>query len=313
MENTLFSKLTQFMNGEQVKLEGKIIEKFHRANIVPVGQVQYEGRSTVTASGRGVGTDVYRPLTEQRPLNLVQLLGIKYINGLSANFQYPLIDGNNGAWCAECEAPENLDNVTFTSVTLSPRRLLHYVELSKDVVLNPYTDLQGAVEQDIIESVWAKVQGTMFKELWDNNSESESGTVYNLEDLEDVIAFENAGKNINFPVYLVSPDAAAKLKGMVSTVFPVMYNRQINGFPVIETPYLDGEKIIFGDFTRLLLGQFGAFDITVDKITKANVGVIRLICNTYWDWDILDPNSFLFASTEAPETQEPANNGEGGE
>ena len=302
MENTLFSKLQQFMNGEQVKLEGRVIEIFHRANIVPVGQVQVEGRSIIKASDRGVGKDVYRPLTEQRPLNLVQLLGIKYIDGLSANFQYPLIDGNNGAWVGECEAPENLDNVTFSSVTLSPRRLLHYVELGKEVILNPYTDLQSAVEQDIIESVWAKVQGTLFKELWDSNNESESGTVYNLEDFEDIIAFELAGKDINFPVYLVSPAAAAKLKGMNSTVFPVMYNRQINGFPVIETPYLDGEKIIFGDFSRLLLGQFGGFDITVDNVTKANVGVIRLICNTYWDWGMLDKNSFLFASTEAPES-----------
>lgn len=302
MENTLFSKLAQFVEGKQVKLEGKVIEKFHRANIVPVGQVQFEARDVIKAADRGVGKDVYRPLTEQRPLNLVEALGVKYIDGLSANFQYPLVNGNLGQWVGECEAPENLDDVTFTSVTLSPRRLLHYVELGKEVVLNPYTDLQGAVEQDIVESVWAKVQESMFRELWDNNNSSETGTVYTLEDLEDIIDFEKAGKDINFPVYLVSPDAAAKLKGMTSTVFPVMYNGQINGHAVIETAFLNGEKIIFGDFTRLLLGQFGAFDITVDNITKANVGVIRLICNTYWDWGMLDPNSFLSASTEAPES-----------
>jgi len=34
MENTLFSKLQQFMNGEQVKLEGRIIEIFHRQAMI---------------------------------------------------------------------------------------------------------------------------------------------------------------------------------------------------------------------------------------------------------------------------------------
>ena len=80
---------------------------------------------------------------------------------------------------------------------------------------------------------------------------------------------------------------------------PVMNNGMINGYRVIETPSLDGEKVIFGDFSKLLLAQFGiGLDITLNDVTKQAEGIIELVINSYWDWGKVDENGFVFGTTE---------------
>ncbi len=76
-----------------------------------------------------------------------------------------------------------------------------------------------------------------------------------------------------------------------------MNNGMINGYKVVETPSLDGEKVIFGDFSKLLLGQFGGYDVTCDNVTMQHVATIKLIINSWWDWGKIDPNAFAFATT----------------
>ena len=72
----------------------------------------------------------------------------------------------------------------------------------------------------------------------------------------------------------------------------------INGYRMIETPSLSGEKIIFGDFSKLVIGQFGQTDFTIDSTTQAHNGIVRLIINTYWDWGVLDEDGLIFGTTE---------------
>ena len=134
----------------------------------------------------------------------------------------------------------------------------------------------------------------MFNDIYD----AESTT--NLTSFDDVVALELAASNkkISNGVYLVSPIAASKLKKMKNGQMPVMVNGMINGYRVIETPSLDGEKVIFGDFTKLLLAQFGVgLDITVNDVTKQKDGIIELVINSYWDWGKADENAFVYGTT----------------
>lgn len=305
MENTLFQQLRDFITEKKTYTNLALQNSFKRANIVPTGQFQFRDAYSpngVHTGSYGVEKEVYRPTPQQRAKNLIEELGIKFIQGLTANAQYPLIDGNISQWVEECEAG-NIENTTFTSITLSPRRLLSYVELGNELVLNPTTDLLGAVEEDMKEAIYAKVLDTMLKELVTNHEAETNPTTYTIAEYSDIIDLElvASGKKMVQPIYLVSPTAASKLKAMTTTVFPVMIDGKINGFQVIETPYLDNEDIILADWTRLVLGNFGGFDVTVDDITQQHLGIIRLIINSWWDWDILDSNSFLYATTASTE------------
>lgn len=260
-----------------------------KANINALGQIQFR---TISASGN-VGTSVNVPMTQQRPKNLIEELNIKYLKELGSNFVYPLINGNISQWVNELE-DATINDVEFESLSLQPNRLVSYVEYSKDVVLNPSTDIANAIQEDLINSVFDKVQETMFNDIIDSaNTISISGT-------DDIIDFEYSGSsnNISNGVYLISPLAAKKLKKMLNGNSPIYQNGMINGYKVIETPSLKDSNVIFGDFSKLLLAQWGSFDITIDDVTKANKGIIKLIINTYWNWGMIDNKAFIFGSVE---------------
>ena len=292
-QSTLFEKIQQVVNKkfskDFEKENEKVKDLFTRAQITPIGQIQH--RSVITANGN-VGTQIARPEGQQRAANLIDELGVKFISGLSSNFSYPRIDNNTSVWVNETEE-ENVNNATFEGVTLTPRRLLTYLEYSNELILNPNTDVAGAIEEDMIGSIWEKVQATMFNDIYTD------ATPTTLANYNDIVAFELAAsqKKINGGVYVVSPTAASKLKKMMNGNTPVMVNGYMNGYRVIETPSLDGESIIFADWSKLLLGQWGALDITVDNVTKSPQGIVKLIINSYWDWGMIDPNGFVFATT----------------
>ena len=270
----------------------KAREAFKRAQITPIGQIQTRG--IITATNDIVGKQVGRPQTEQRPQNLIEELGIKFLSGLTSNFSYPCINGNTSEWVDETEEG-NASNATFSSLQLRPKRLLSFVEYSNEVVLNPNTDVAGAIEEDLINSIWEKVQDTMFNDIFNDDS------AMTLSNYNDIVSFELAAsqQKISNGVYIVSPIAASKLKTMLNGSMPVYFNGMINGHRVIETPSLEGEKVIFGDWSKLMLGQWGeGLDITVDNVTKQHLAIIKLIINSWWNWGMIDANGFVFATTE---------------
>ena len=248
---------------------------------------------------------VVRPENESRPSRLIDVLGIRLLKDLTADVTYPLISGNSAQWLEECEAGE-INNTAYTSIKLSPRRLFSYAELSNEVAINPNADLQNQVTEDLLASVWEKLERTMINEIYSD----EANTINSVADYEDLIALELAAAqaNIKNPIYLVSPKAAAKLKGMLNSVFPVYIGGRINNIPVVETPYFENEEIILADWSKLVVGCW-EIDITADPITKANVGIIKLIINAHFDFDRLDDSQFIYATTEAADDNE---GGEGG-
>ncbi len=270
----------------------KAREAFKRAQITPIGQIQTRG--IITATNDIVGKQVGRPQTEQRPQNLIEELGIKFLSGLTSNFSYPCINGNTSEWVDETEEG-NASNATFSSLQLRPKRLLSFVEYSNEVVLNPNTDVAGAIEEDLINSIWEKVQDTMFNDIFNDDS------AMTLSNYNDIVSFELTAsqQKISNGIYIVSPIAASKLKTMLNGSMPIYFNGMINGHRVIETPSLEGEKVIFGDWSKLMLGQWGeGLDITVDNVTKQHLAIIKLIINSWWNWGMIDSNGFVFATTE---------------
>lgn len=260
-----------------------------RAQINSIGQLQIRA---ISASGNAQ-TSVNKPMTQQRPKNLIEDLGIKYMGELSSNFVYPIIDGNASQWATEFEEA-SVNTTEFKSIALQPKRNVTYVEYSKDVILNPSTDVANAIQEDLLNAVFEKVQGTMFNDIVD------TANTISISGCDDIIDFEYSAstQNISNSVYLVSPNAARALKKMKNGDTPIYLNGMINGCKVYETPSLTGNTIILGDFTKLLLAQWGSFDIVVDDVTMANKGIVRLIINSYWNWDKIDNNAFIFGKTE---------------
>lgn len=289
----IFDQIRSIKNGNKRNKEfDKIKDQWIERGINPLGQIQTRSitgllldETNDAAAWKRIGVQ-----HEQRAWPLIDELGIKLISDCQVRVVYPLINGNNTQWVEEGQTIEC--STTFDGARLSPRRLVSVVDYSNEVVLSTNAGLETEIESDLIESIFDTVQETMFNDIY----VSESATT--LSNFDDIVAFELAAsqKKISNGVYLVSPIAASKLKKMKNGQMPVMINGMINGYRVIETPSLEGEKIIFGDFTKLLLCQFGiGLDITYDNITK--IPIIELVINSYWDWDKLDENAFVYGTT----------------
>lgn len=289
----IFDQIRSIKNGSKRSKEfDKIRDQWTERGINPLGQIQTRSiTQAITAAEDAVsGWKRYGVQHEQRAWPLIDELGIKLITDCQVRVVYPLINGNNTQWVEEGQTIEC--STTFDGARLSPRRLVSVVDYSNEVVLSTNAGLETEIESDLIESIFDTVQETMFNDIY----VAESATT--LSNFDDIVAFELAASNkkISNGVYLVSPIAASKLKKMKNGQMPVMINGMINGYRVIETPSLSGEKIIFGDFTKLLLCQFGiGLDITYDNITK--IPIIELVINSYWDWDKLDENAFVYGTT----------------
>ncbi len=289
----ILKTINAIINNEQLSKEArqeiaKSNEINKRANIVSIGQIQTR---MVSAYGNAE-KQVNQPMTQQRPKNLIEELGIKYLTELSANFTYPILDGTESKWIVENEDIEESDT-ELKSISLKPKRLGTYIDYSRDLVLNPSTNVSEAIQEDLINSIFEKVQNTMLNDIYDADNAQD---ITNYDDIVN-LEYDASTKNINNGLYIVSPNAARTLKKMKNGDTPIYNNGMINGFRVIETASLQDNAIIYGDFTKLLLAQWGTLDITIDNVTKANKGIIRLIANSYWNWGIIDNNAFVFAKT----------------
>lgn len=283
-------------NTEIMKAVDDIKRQWQEKGFTAYGQIQTRGligkNGLLAQSAQSAAQfNIYGVQHQQRAWPLIEDLGVKVITDAQANVKYPLIDGNNSQWVEEGESIEC--TTQFLGLNLRPRRMVSLVGYSNELILMSDSDLEQEIESDLIESVFARVQDTVFNDIFD----SENATT--LTTFDNLVGFElSAGqKKIHNGVYLVSPTAAANLKKMLHGNFPVMINNMINGYRVIETPSLEGDKIIFGDFSKLLLVQFGkGLDITLNEITKAPN--VELIINSYWAWGMTDENAFIFGTTE---------------
>ena len=96
--------------------------------------------------------------------------------------------------------------------------------------------------------------------------------------------------------YVMSNKAKAAFRSMAKsskTTQLVMEGGQIDGTPVLNTSHVSGKNFVYGDFSNLAIGQFGAVDLLVDPYTKASSGQIRIIINAYFDSKVLRPEAFV--------------------
>ncbi len=250
----------------------------------------------VASIGRDASKTVQKPMVALKPENLFTRLGVKVLDKLTNNVGYPLINSQSTMELQETEDPQSfIDTLSFDSITLKPRRYFSYVEYDKLIFLSNEADVVGAMVEDLENSIIEKVEENAFNELF--NSES----AISISDYSDIVDLELAAAQakVNNPVYIVSPIAASKLKTMTNNVFPIWVgDKLITGKTIIETPLLSDEKIILGDFSRMVVGIWDKLSsYTFNPVTKAKDGIVEIIINSYWDAGSIDPNAFVFAST----------------
>ena len=286
--------------------------EMRKAGLNYVGQIQLPSNEmrglTVADEGEDVvATDLMDVVTPLKAKNVLLQAGARFVPGLVGDLQYPVMSSTNVSWEGETAKAKDA-NITFSNVKLSPKRLSVVVPISKQFIVQDSVGAEAAIREEIFNAINSKLEATVLGAEQGSTTQpaglfyTASGTaVPTVSDFAKLTDFEAGLEDANVVgdmKYLVSPKAKAALRNMVkgakSTAL-VFENGEVDGTPALCTSNLKDKFVAYGDFSNLVLAQWGNLDITVDNVTLAAEGQIRLVVNAYFDAKVLRPEAIKVA------------------
>lgn len=267
-----------------------------------------------------------------RAKQVMAALGVTYMGGLTNRIKMPKI-----ATGAAAGFVEELGNVadqspTDAAVTLQPRTLGAYADISRLLMKESVPAIDQVVQDDLLRSVADKIE---FYAIQGSGSSGQptgilnDGNVGNVDissgtdidaltwaDITNIVkTVEDANGVINQATlgWLSNPKVKAKMANtsrVASTDSVMLMNdpwSSIYGYPAEFTSNVpsdldpgdggsDASALIFGDFSQLIVGLFGAPSILIDETTGGLAGTVRIIIHQ--DVDVALRNAVSFAKTD---------------
>lgn len=279
------------------------------AGISTSGQIQLspEKRTISVATADGVvETEVENILAPLRDNSVLISAGAKYLTNLNGNVKLPVMGKGNVTWEGETASAKDAGN-TITAKELKPKRLTAFVDVSKQFLIQDSADAEATLRADIVNAIGEKLQQTILGA--EAGTETQPNGIFSVDttavtsvtafkdicDLEAKVDDSNAGAN---RCYLVSNKAKAGLRNMAKSAKStelVMQNGEIDGTKVYATSSIADKYIAYGDFSNLVIGQWGGIDLVVDQYTVAKEGCVRLVINCYFDAVVTRPEAIAIA------------------
>lgn len=283
-------------------------EEMRKSGLSFGGQIQLPLESrTITVQGEsGVHDDVIETeftniLEPLRAKNVLVEAGAKYLTNLVGDVQIPVMTKTNVGWAGEIEEAADGAN-SFDHVNLSPKRLTAYIDLSKQFLVQDSLGAEQLIREDIVKALNAKLEETILG-AGSGDTKTPEGifnvvSATNVASFADVCDKEAELEDANVygeKIYLMSNKAKAAFRVMAKSTKStqlVMENGEIDGTKALNTSMIAGKNYIYGDFSNLVIGQFGGIDLLVDPYTKAASGQVRIVINAYFDAKVVRPEAF---------------------
>ena len=315
---SLVSAIRSHANGklEGIELEAhreleKRFDKPAQGFYVP-NDVLYRDLTATDSGDTGdklIATELGAVIEPLRNVPILQQLGARVLSGLSSNVSIPKAGNTTAYWTGENTAATE-STPTLGSITLSPKRVAGYTEVSKQLLMQ--SNIAGGVEAMLREDILfqlnlaidaAGIDGGGTNEpagILDNsdiNSVTMSGstpTFAEVVEAEQKILEDNAqGSSM---AVLTTPAMAAGMK--TTTVDSgsgrfVLQDGQVNGYRAVVSNQMTASTLVQGDFSQVILANFGAgADITTDATTLALQGLVRIHAARYVDSNLRHPQAF---------------------
>lgn len=251
-------------------------------------------------------------------------MGIRILPGLTGNVDIPrkAVASTLGMLAEIGSATES--NPTTAKVTLQPKRVGAYVEVSKQALIQSAMPLEAMLRDDLLMGAANLIEEQVINGVGSNSemtgirNTSNIGTVVggsnglalawsHLVDLESACANSNAEPG-QLAGYLVNTKTRGKAKQVTkSTYLPWLWAdgaTPLNGYRVGVTNNLPSNlskgtsttvcsaAIFSSDYSMGVLGLFGAPDIVLDPYSKADTGQVKITLNQFADFVIRQPKAF---------------------
>lgn len=289
-------------------------EEMRKSGLSYGGQIQLptEERATITVTAEHddvIETEFENLLAPLRAKNVLANAGARYLSNLVGDVQVPIMGATSVGWAGEvADAADGA--AEFTSVTLSPKRLTAYIDISKQFLVQDSIDAENMIKQDLVNAISSKLEETILGTASGSTTQPEgifnkipmSADTTDINAYSAVTAAEAKVEDNNIlgqPVYVMSNKAKAVFRAMPksSKSTQLVYEGgELDGTPVYSTSNISDKKFIYGDFSNLVIGNWGGIDLTVDPYTKAAAGQVRLVINAFFDAKVVRPEAFVTGS-----------------
>lgn len=248
--------------------------------------------ATVATDGKEiVATDKLNILSPLMGKSILAEAGATFLTGLVGNISIPNYTGSTCGWKGELEAADN-GKGTFGSVELSPKRLTAYIDISKQFLTQDSVGAEEMLRADIVNSLVAKLEQTIFGDAVGdttkpagifNGAQVVAPSYQGVCDAEAAVTDYSGEKRFVMGPSAKSAFKQATISGTKSDLRLLLEDGEVDGYPVSDSSNVVAGGYAFGDFSELVVAQWGSIDIVVDPYTLATKNAIRLVINAYFD------------------------------
>ena len=245
--------------------------------------------------------------TDQLEANLVLAkAGANVYTGVN-NMKFPVISGVNSGFFLEDGSTSALTPGGITSsITLSPKKIISVVNVSNESLVQN-ASLEAALRRNMAQNIAATLEDAVLTGGTDVTAAPES--IFTDAIAASTAAFSGASASVLESTilgngvqvegarlaYLMNPTAYAQIKvaEQVSNVSAAydMRDKTVNGYFAFQsanvandaTTFATKAHVLFGDFSKVHMAQFGGLDFLYDPYTGAATGAPRLVITSLVD------------------------------
>lgn len=285
-----------------------------------------------TAGGHLVATDLEGFVPALRPKLTVREAGAQILSGLVGNLDIPKKTGETSATWEGEKDPNAETTPTVGKLTLTPKRLGAYTEMTKQLMIQSSYGVENMVREDLGFAIQKAVDYAALAGDSGTITEQPDGILYtpgigavfaggaatdginvngaapayaDVINLETAIATENADMgNLS---YIVTPGMRGKLKQTKVDAGSGIFvwgqdQRELNGYRALVTTQMPSNftkgagtnlhAAIFGNWNELIIGNWAGIDLVIDPYTLAGNAKIKVTINSWWDMVVRHAESF---------------------
>jgi HK97 family phage major capsid protein len=287
------------------------------------------GGSSGSEGGVNIQTSVGSIIDVLLPRTVLAGLGVQRLSGLVGNLDLPTASTLPSAgWNTE-NGTATEKSPAFSKITFSPKRLAAYIQVSNQLMLQSSNSIDGYVRNWLLNAMAQSLETAAIKGGGSNepvgiignanvnvtfaggaasNATNANGAAPIWADVVNLMkAVENA--NGNGVAYLTNPTVKAKLQttsrqssGVEGNFIWPAGGTDLNGYNVQTTTLVPSNlskgssstlsALIFGDFSKMAIANWGGMELTVDPYSGATAGLTNVVLNAYLDCNLLQPAAF---------------------
>lgn len=227
-----------------------------------------------------------------RNASVLDKMGCTWFSNAVGDISIPKYAGSTVGWKGENVAADNGEGA-FSEVTLTPKRLTAYIDISKTFLAQDSNDAESILISDLADAIAEKLDKTVFG-IGTGDANTPAGImqgahmVISTDTLDtmtynDVLAYESAVEEHNGTdfIFVANPKVKYQLKGtqMASGLNMVWNSNEIDGYKAVVSNSVEDKGVLCICPKDLVVATWSNVDITVDTLTRAINNEVRVVVN----------------------------------